>query len=154
MEACWSRRFPLVFDLPVAARWLTTQIHLGLAPATIDAYGRAFTDYLQFCQQQAITVETATREHIALYLHQLTTRSRKSSSGQPIGLANATLQQRLVVVRLFYDALVEDGLRADHPVRRGVYTSQKGFGGYRERALIPHYQKLPWLPNDEECIVC
>jgi len=26
----------------------------------------------------------------------------------------------------------------------------KAFGGARSRGLLPHYQKLPWLPSDEE----
>ena len=38
------------------------------------------------------------------------------------GLANATLQQRLVPVRLFYDFLVEEGLRESNPVGRGAYA--------------------------------
>ena len=36
------------------------------------------------------------------------------------GLANATIQQRLVSVRLFYDFLMEEGLRESNPV--GRYT--------------------------------
>jgi integrase/recombinase XerD len=38
------------------------------------------------------------------------------------GLANATIQQRLVPVRLFYDFLMEEGLRESNPVGRGRYT--------------------------------
>ena len=38
------------------------------------------------------------------------------------GLSNATLQQRLVSVRLFYEFLVEEGVRASKPVGRGAYT--------------------------------
>jgi site-specific recombinase XerC len=47
------------------------------------------------------------------------------------GLGNATLQQRLVPVRLFYDYLVEEGLRASNPVGRGRYTPRGGFGAGR-----------------------
>jgi integrase/recombinase XerD len=32
------------------------------------------------------------------------------------GLSNATLQQRLVPVRLLYDFLIEEGLRESNPV--------------------------------------
>ncbi|WP_349345469.1 hypothetical protein [Streptomyces rapamycinicus] len=39
-----------------------------------------------------------------------------------MGLANATIQQRLVPVRLFYDFLMEEGLRESNPVARGRYT--------------------------------
>jgi integrase/recombinase XerD len=36
------------------------------------------------------------------------------------GLSNATLQQRLVPVRLFYDFLLEEGIRDSNPVGRGA----------------------------------
>src|SRR5207244_3991311 len=66
------------------------------------------------------------------------------------GLANATLHQRLVAVRLFYDYLVEERKRSDNPVGRGRYTPGKAFGGHRDRALIPRFRKLPWIPTDEQ----
>jgi len=44
-------------------------------------------------------------------------------------LANATLQQRLVPVRLFFDYLIEDGVRESNPVGRGRYTAGRRFGG-------------------------
>jgi site-specific recombinase XerD len=65
------------------------------------------------------------------------------------GLANATLQQRLTAVRLFYDFLVEEGRRQSNPVGRGRYTPGRCFGG-RERGLVPRYTKLPWIPTDEQ----
>ncbi|NUL01953.1 tyrosine-type recombinase/integrase [Streptomyces lunaelactis] len=61
----------------------------------------------------------------------------------------ATLQQRLVSVRLFYDFLVEEGLRQDNPVGRGRYTPGARGGG-RQRGLVRRLVKLPWIPNDEE----
>jgi integrase len=67
-----------------------------------------------------------------------------------VGLANATLQQRLVVVRLFYDHLIEEGRRDTNPVGRGRYTPGRGFGGHRDRGLIPRFTKLPWIPTDAE----
>jgi integrase len=67
-----------------------------------------------------------------------------------IGLANATLQQRLVAVRLFYDHLVEEGRRETNPVGRGRYTPTTSFGGHRQRGLVPRFTKLPWIPSDEE----
>lgn len=66
------------------------------------------------------------------------------------GLSNATLQQRLVAVRLFFDHLVEEGVRETNPVGRGRYTAGKSFGGQRERGLIPRFHKLPWIPTDEQ----
>ena len=68
----------------------------------------------------------------------------------PVGLSNATLQQRLTAVRLFFDFLIEEGQRADHPVGRGRYTPGKSFGADRERALVPRFQTLPWIPSDEQ----
>jgi hypothetical protein len=47
------------------------------------------------------------------------------------GLANATLQQRLVAVRLFCELLMEEGVRESNPVGRGRYTPRGGFGGGR-----------------------
>ena len=37
-------------------------------------------------------------------------------------LANATVQQRLTAVRLFYDHLIEEGVRDNNPVGRGRYA--------------------------------
>jgi len=67
------------------------------------------------------------------------------------GLANATLQQRLVPVRLFYDYLVEEGLRASNPVGRGRYTPGRRFGGH-DRGLVPRLVKLQWIPTEQQWV--
>lgn len=67
-----------------------------------------------------------------------------------VGLANATLQQCLVAVRLFYDHLIEEGRRDTNPVGRGRYTPRWTFGGHRERGLIPRFTKLPWIPTEAD----
>jgi integrase/recombinase XerD len=138
-----------------AQKWVQLQVDFGRAPNTVEAYKRALEDYLSFCKHEAILPETAKREDIARYVRDLSERPnphgiaiRTLDSG--VGLANATMQQRLTVVRLFYDYLMEEGLRQDNPVGRGRYTPGKGFGGTRDRALIPRYQKLPWIPDDEQ----
>ena len=59
------------------------------------------------------------------------------------------MQQRITVLRLFCDSLIEQQLRQDNPVGRGHYVPGKAFGGMRERGLLPHYHKLPWIPSDE-----
>ncbi len=153
-EICWDR-YPLLSRFTHGRKWLTIQSHLGLSPNTIDAYGRALEDYLVFSQSRNPSVEAANKEHIALYVNDLT--SRKNPRGQTIrvldsgaGLANATLQQRLTAIRLFYDYLVEEGLRQINPVGRGRYTPGKGFAGHRDRGLIPRYRKLPWIPTEEQ----
>ncbi len=65
-------------------------------------------------------------------------------------MANATLQQYLTTIRLWYDYLIEEGIRQINPVGRGRYTPGKGSSGARDRGLIPRYKKLPWLPTDEQ----
>jgi integrase/recombinase XerD len=138
-----------------AQKWIQMQRDLGRAPNTVAAYQRALEDYLAFCSRQALLPEAVKREDIARYVRDLA--SRPSPRGQSVrvldsgaGLANATMQQRLTVVRLFYDYLMEENLRPDNPVGRGRYTPRTGFSGTRERGLIPRYQKLPWLPNEEQ----
>jgi integrase/recombinase XerD len=66
------------------------------------------------------------------------------------GLSNATLQQRLTAVRLFFDFLIEEGRRTDHPVGRGRYTPENAFQADRERALVPRFVTMSWIPSDEQ----
>ena len=150
----WER-YPHVAALPAACTWLTIQSHLGLAQATIDAYGRALHDYFTFCHAQGIAPGAATRAHLAAYVSDLTQRPHRQgptvvhlTSGT--GLANATIQQRLVAVRLFYDYLVEEGQREVNPVGRGRYTAGTGFGGTRAKGLIPQFTRLPWIPTEPQ----
>jgi hypothetical protein len=60
------------------------------------------------------------------------------------------MQQRLTAVRLFYDFLMEIGVRTTNPVGRGRYTPGTGFNGFRERGLIRRFEKQPWIPGDRE----
>ena len=150
----WER-YPSVAEAHNARIWLMFQAKLGLASNTIEAYGRALEDYLTFIDRQGVSAEHAKRVDIAEYVHDLLRRpSPRGSKVQMLdsgaGLANATLQQRLTAVRLFYDYLIEEGLRPDNPVGRGRYTPGKGFGGAHDRGLIPRYRKLPWIPGDEQ----
>lgn len=132
-------------------RWLTMQANLGLATNTLMAYRRGLTDYARFCEAQHVEMTTATREHIARYVRDLTDRPLTLRlTTQQTGLANATIQQRLTVVRLYYDHLMDEGARSDNPVGRGRYTPGKCFAGMRERGLVPRYRTLPWIPNDEQ----
>jgi integrase/recombinase XerD len=155
MTAIRWERYPLLAQRAHARTWLQIQGNLGLAESTIEAYGRALESYLRFCQDREIIPEAATREQLSQYVHDLTSRPnprgakvRVLDSG--VGLANATLQLYLVAVRLWYDYLIEEGIREINPVGRGKYTPSKGFAGARERGLIPRYKKLPWLPTEEQ----
>ncbi len=147
--------YPLVAASERSRAWLQLQSHLQLAPKTLDAYGRSLNDFLAFCQREAIVPETITREQVALYVQDLAHRPNPKGakllsieSGR--GLSNSTMQQRITVLRLFCDSLVERQFRQDNPVGRGHYVAGHAFGGARARGLLPRYQKLPWLPSDEQ----
>ncbi len=150
----WER-YPTLAGSSQARTWLQIQRDLGLAQNTVDSYGRALEDFFAFSIRDGFAPEKASREHIARYIHDLS--SRPNPRGAKIrvldtgcGLANATLQQRVTAVRLFYDYLTEEGLRETNPVGRGRYTPGKQFGCERSKGLIPRYTKLPWIPNETE----
>src|SRR5262245_49183395 len=94
----WDR-YPLVAHSPNVRSWLTIQANLGLSQNTIEAYGRALEDFLSFCAGRSVTPEMATREHVATYVRDLSTRRNsrhaKELTTPGAGLANATIQQRL-----------------------------------------------------------
>ena len=108
-------RYPFVATDTLAKAWLTTETLLGLAPNTLDAYARGLDDFLGFCQKASISPATATRADLARYVGDLRGRPRSSTQQEPqdhvptMGLSNATLQQRLTAVRLFFDFLIEEG---------------------------------------------
>ena len=149
------QHYPSVSSLPAAKAWLVIQANLGLARNTIEAYGRALEDYLQLCSRLQFIPVSVSREQIAAYIRDLTSRQSPSGANvrafhSGVGLSNATMQQRITAVRLFYDYLIEEGLRSDNPVGRGRYTPGKNFGITRERGLLPRYRRLPWIPTDEQ----
>ncbi len=153
-EVRWEQ-YPLVAQHELARHWLQRQAYLQLASTTIDAYGRCLNDYLRFCTQHSVQPEAVTRDLVALYVQDLA--QRPNPKGAKIlsiqsghGLSNATMQQRITVLRLFCDSLIEQQLRQDNPVGRGHYVPGRAFGGVRDRGLLPHYQKLPWIPSDLE----
>ena len=158
-EIRWEH-YPRAAESDLARRWLTVQANLGLATNTVDAYARALEDYLRFSHRNGADVTNTGRDNIAAFVRDLASRPnprppKDKTPGVRPGLANATLQQRLTAIRLFYDFLMEEGIRPNNPVGRGRYTPGKGFAGSRDRGLIPRYSKLPWIPNDEQwtCIL-
>jgi len=149
------QRYPRAADCGFARAWLLLQANLGLAKNTVDAYARTVEEYLAFSAAKGVPVVNATKDHIAAYVRDLTSRPHPRGPNVVVldsgtGLANATLQQRITAVRLFYDYLMEEGQRSTNPVGRGRYTPGKGFGGTRDRGLIPRFSKLPWIPNDQQ----
>ncbi|WP_239146380.1 hypothetical protein [Streptomyces sp. SID10815] len=95
---------------------LTIWTDLGRAPRIIDAYARGLAEYLVMCERDNIDPVTANRTHAALSVSELTSRPHRQGANvvafdSEAELANATIQQRLVPVRPFYDFLMEEGLR-------------------------------------------
>lgn len=147
---------PLIAKHEYARRWLQTVADLGRARNTVEAYGRAVEEYLRFTESLGVTAGSARREHVAAYVRSLLVKSVVSAKvieiDAPLGLANASVQQRLTAVRLFYDFLIEEQQCSANPVGRGRYTPGCAFGGQRERGLVPRVRKLPWIPSDGEWI--
>jgi hypothetical protein len=147
--------YPRVSESEHARAWLRMQHLLRLAPKTVEGYGRSLEDYLAFCEREGIEPESAGKDRIALYVNDLASRPNPRGAkvldiGSGAGLSNATMQLRLTAVRLFYDHLVETGLREVNPVGRGKYTPGKAFAGKRDRGLLRRYRRLPWIPVDDE----
>ena len=127
----------------------------GLAHNTLQAYGRALNDFLAFTSKSGASIVAVSREHISAWVRDLLSRPNNRSNkailiDSRVGLSNATLQQRITAVRLFYDFLIEEGMRSTNPVGRGRYTARKGFASKGERGLLPRFHKLPWIPTDAQ----
>ena len=153
-EIDWSR-YPLTAETSLGRRWLQIQRDLGLAQNTVEAYGRGLEEYLRFLRDFKKEPIEAGGEIIASYVHRLrakpgAVRANVISIDSHAALSNATLQQRLTVVRLFYDFLLEEQLCKRNPVGRGRYTPGKAFASGRKCGLIQRYRKLPWIPSEQD----
>ena len=147
-------RWPVLATVPAALAWLCMRTDLGIAPRTLDAYARGLSEYLAFCAALGIDSLSAGREHVARFVRHLTERSSRHAgavccSVRPC-LSNATVQQRLTAVRLFYDHLVEDGLRDTNPVGRGRYAPNARTVSGNRRGLVPRQTRLPWIPDEAD----
>jgi integrase/recombinase XerD len=129
-------RWPAVNGCAPAISWLRMQANLGLAEGTLTVYARSLDSYLRACGEAGINPLQANQGDVARWVHQLD------------GLSNATLQLRLVAVRLFYDYLIEEGIRTRNPVGRG--RRRRTDQGPPERGLVPKLHKQPWIPSDED----
>lgn len=150
-DIAW-KRYPEVEQCKWARSWLQIQKHRGLADATIDAYGRGLQDYLSFCKQENVDAVTARRDHIAAYVNHLRTQPRTvgiidERVNPTMGLSNASIQQRVTSIRLFYDYLVVEDQRRTNPVGRRNYLAD---GINQRRGLVPRIHKLPWIPSEEQ----
>lgn len=149
-----TEKWPVLGRHEQAAAWLTVWTDLGRAPRTIDAYGRGLAEYLLMCEREGVGPVSANRSHIAFYVRELSSRPHRRGANvisidSGAGLANATIQQRLVPVLLFYDFLMEVGLRESNPVGRGRYTPGRRSGG-QQRGLVPRLTKLRWIPGEQQ----
>ena len=132
--------------------WLTVQSNLGLAQNTIHAYARALADFLRFCRLQAKDALRPGLEGISLYIRHLNGGRETTTDdiGATVPLSNATIQQRLTALRLFYDYLVEQGALQANPVGRGHHRLRRLVGEPSMRGLVPRYRTLPWIPSEDE----
>ncbi|ONI88150.1 hypothetical protein ALI22I_19630 [Saccharothrix sp. ALI-22-I] len=137
----WER-YPLVDQHPVARRWLQFTANIGRAWNTVDAYGRAVDDHLAFCLTVGATPEAARPDVLAAWIGDMHQRPNPNGG---VGLANSTIQVRIVGVRSFYDFLVEEGIRERNPVRRGQSSRR---GGRAKQGLVRRVEKAPWIPNE------
>lgn len=147
----WSR-YPVVYAEPQAQSWLTLIDNLGRSPATLDAYARGLNQYLAFCQACDVIATAATLEHVSLFVRYLRGEAVGSLPLRP-AVSNATLQQRVTAVRLWYDHLVYQSVRERNPVPRGHLlpaNSRPGdHAGFRH-GLIRRLTLLPRIPNDSD----
>ncbi len=123
-----------------ARQWLTMREQFGLAANTLDAYARAVDSYFAFMEGRERTCEKSTQADIAGWINEMRAR----------GLANATLIQRVTALRLFFEYLVEEGLRPGNPVSRGGAFRCYGEAVFRTAGPVRRLHRLPWIPNDEE----
>ena len=147
----------------------------GCGPIWVGRRGRStrmragLAEFLQVCEDHGIDPVTANRADVAVFVRELTGRpSRRGANVVSIdsgcGLANATIQQRLVPVRLFFDFLVEEGVRESNPVGRGRYTPGRKWGGAAawpgaavgetavdpDRAAVARHPGGGWRPSRPE----
>lgn len=127
----WER-FPLIGAHPLCRAWLTFQSQRGLSRNTLEAYCRGLELFLRFLSNHQLPLAAVTRVQVGAYLAMM-----QSIGGGPI--SNATIQQRLTVLRLFYSYLVEEGLCHKNPLLRD--------GG---RPLVQRYRRLPWIPGEAD----
>ncbi len=147
-----AERWPSLGAYPLAVWWLELQQDFGRSPRTIEAYARSLVDYLSFCDRYGVDVVAAGRAEIASYVRDLRERPGRHAANvialnSGVGLANATLQLRVTVLRLFYDYLVEERVRDRNPVGRGYRTGDASGG---RRGLVPRVSSLPWIPTDAQ----
>jgi site-specific recombinase XerD len=149
----WAE-YPTVARATIPRAWLAWQANRQLAKHTIETYGRSLEDFLRFLDREEVRPEDTTRAHVAAYVRDLLTRPNLRQPkvvhlDSGAGLANATILLRLSVVRLFFDHLVEDGLRSTNPAGRMQWRRRYGRTP-GDAPLIRRHRRLPWIPTEEQ----
>lgn len=139
-EIRWDR-VPLVAGHADARAWLSFQACRGLALNTLDAYGRNLERYFRFLRAASMNPHEVRQETVSAYLRDLVKPS--AAADEPdLRMANATIQQHLATLRMFYDFLIEEEYCTRNPFRRGE--------GRSARSLVQREHKLPTIPTEEE----
>lgn len=139
------RRFPAVAAEPHARAWLDLVELRGRDPKTIDAYGRGLNEFLIWLDGRSPTAVDELDAHT--FIRHLQTRGNLRQLSTGGALKNATLQQKLTIVRLFYDDLLRRKLIAEHPLPRGRWSDNRRD---RLRGVLPRDRRLPWIPDDDQ----
>jgi site-specific recombinase XerD len=155
MSEVYWKRYVHLSRHKLARKQLLVECSLGLAQNTIDTYARGREEFFQYCSDTGIRPEAADREQIALWVRSLLLRNKVLRSGASTpspaaGLSNSTLHLRITAVRLFFDFTIEQGHRTDNPVGRARYSPGRPFVGKQGRGILPRYQKLPWVPTEDQ----
>jgi len=96
-DLVWER-YPTVSQNPHGKSWLILLGNLGRADATLDAYARALSNYFGFCLGLGVRPETATLEHVSLYVRHLGGDAQDGKTSYRH--SNATMQQYDTKIRL------------------------------------------------------
>jgi integrase/recombinase XerD len=145
--------YPEAAHHPVTRSFIESMAKRQKRPKTIDAYARNLEDLIRVFKQEQVDLVEAQPADIDTYIDNLHHRPPPNGRERILyatgrGLSDATIRQRIVTARLFYDFCIFRKYRSDtiNPVPRGNY----GFGGTKpERGPLLVRERLPWIPPDD-----
>jgi len=158
--------YPRIAHHIYAHEFITYLVLHERRPKTIDAYARTIDEFLaSSVHTPPELVVEASEADLLNYVAQLRERMPKrpgraalpmrptsegtgASSPSP-RLSDATIAQRIVALRLFYDFLIHRHIRQDahNPLPRGSL----GRAGQRpKRGVVRTARHMPWIPSDDE----
>ena len=146
-------RWPVLGSCPSAVRWLGVQADAGARRGpSRRTPGHWWTSWGCACAGCRRRQSRAGRRSPA-YVRDL--RERPGRRGANVvamdsgaGLANATLQLRVTVVRLFFDFLVEE--RRPRPQSGRPRVPLSGWLALAGVVWSPSFESLPWIPTDAQ----